>query len=126
MLATGRLKTMQRVGAFQCKVLHMQAPVKNKEGVFYPLLMVLVNDEGMMFPVMQKSEAPHADEELLSQLAFTLLSMEEYPEEFLVDDSFSEAFMKDFCKKTEIKLKKVGILPELEEVVQMLRFQFGR
>lgn len=125
-LAIGRLKTMQRMGAFQCKVLHMQAPVKNKAGVFYPLLMVLVNDEGMMFPVMQNSEDPHAEDELLGQLAFTLISMEVYPEEFLVDDSFSEAFMKDFCKKTEIKLKKVGYLTELEEVVHMLRSQFGR
>ena len=117
---------MQRVGAFQCKVMHMQSPVKNKEGVFYPLLMVLVNDEGMMFPVMQKSEDPHAEDELLNQLAFTLISMEVYPEEFLVDDRFSEAFMDDFCKKTEIKLKKIDYLPELEEVVHMLRSQFGR
>ena len=125
-LAGGRLKTMQRVGAFQCKVMHMQSPVKNKEGVFYPLLMVLVNDEGMMFPVMQKSEDPHAEDELINQLAFTLISMEVYPEEFLVDDRFSEAFMDDFCKKTEIKLKKIDYLPELEEVVHMLRSQFGR
>ncbi|MDE7350495.1 MAG: hypothetical protein K2N25_05460 [Muribaculaceae bacterium] len=125
-LATGRLKTMPCVGAFQCKVLHMHAPVKNKEGVFYPLLMVLVNDEGMMYPVMQKSNDPHAEEELLNQLAFTLISMESYPDAFFVDDAYSEAFLKDFCKKTGIKLKKVGYLPELEEVVHMLRSQFGR
>ena len=93
---------------------------------FNPLLMVLVNEEGMMFPVMQKSENPRAEDELLGQLAFTLISMEAYPESFLVDDVFSEAFLEDFCKKTEIKLKKVGYLPELEEVVHMLRSQLGR
>lgn len=125
-LAAGRLKTMHPVGAFQCKVMHMQAPVKNKEGVFYPLLIILVNDEGMMFPVMQKSEDPHSEEELLNQLAFTLISMEVYPESFLVDDGFSEVFLGDFCKKTKIKLKNVGYLPELAEVVNMLRYQFGR
>ena len=59
-------------------------------------------------------------------MAFTLISMEVYPEEFLVDDGFSEAFLEDFCRKTEIKLKKVDYLPELEEVVCMLRSQFGR
>lgn len=125
-LATSRLKTMQRVGAFQCKVLHMPTPVKNKKGVFYPMLIVLVTDEGLMFPVMQKSEDPNAEDEVLDQLAFTLISMDVYPKEFLVDDGFSEAFLDDFCKKTEIKLKKVGSLPELEELVQMLRFQFRR
>lgn len=125
-LATDRLKTMHPVGAFQCKVLHMPAPIKNKEGVFYPLVIVMINYEGMMFPVMQKSENPHAEEEILNQLAFTLISMQVYPESFLVDDGFSEAFLKDFCKKTEIKLKKVGNLPELEEVCHMLCSHFGR
>ncbi|MDE6552074.1 MAG: hypothetical protein K2K98_03805 [Muribaculaceae bacterium] len=126
LLAAGRLKTMKRVGPFQCKAMHMPAPVKIKEGVFYPLIIVFVNDEGMMYPVMQKSNDPHAEEELLNQLAFTLISMESYPDAFLVDDAYSEAFLKDFCKKTEIKLKKDGYLPELEEVVHMLRSQFGR
>ena len=125
-LASGRLKTMKPVGPFQCKVLHMPTPVKIKEGVFYPLLIVLVNDESMMFPVMQNSEDPHAEDELLNQLAFTLISMEVYPESLLVDDRYSEAFLEDFCKKTGIKLKTIDYLPELEEVVHMLRSQFGR
>ncbi|MDE6291676.1 MAG: hypothetical protein K2M16_09090 [Muribaculaceae bacterium] len=125
-LAAGRLKTMKRVGPFQCKAMHMPTPVKIKDGVFYPLIIVFVNDEGMMYPVMQKSNDPYAEEELLNQLAFTLISMEVYPESFLVNDRFSEAFLEDFCKKTEIKLKKADYLPEIEEVVCMLRSQFGR
>lgn len=123
-LAVGKLKTMKRVGAFQIKAMHMPAPVRTKEGVYYPLMMVLVNDEGMMYPVMQKSEGPHAEEDLLNQLLFTLISMEVYPEAFIVDDGYSEAFLKDFCSQTEIKLEKVPFLPELEQVVHMLRSHF--
>lgn len=125
MLAASRLKTMKRVGAFQCKVMHMTAPVKCEAGVFYPLIIVLVDDQGMMYPVMQKSENPHAENELLSELAFSLISMEVYPEAILVDDAYSYAFLDDFCKKTEIKLGMTDYLPELAEVVYMLRSHFG-
>ncbi len=125
MLAAGRLKTMERVGPFQCKVMHMPAPVKSEAGMFYPLIIVLVDDQGMMHPVMQKSENPHAENELLRQLAFYLISIEAYPEAIFVDDTYSYAFLDDFCKQTGIKLGMTDYLPELAEVVHMLRSHFG-
>lgn len=125
MLAASRLKTMKRVGAFQCKVMHMPAPVKSEEGLFYPLIMVFMDDHGMMHPVMQKSNNAHAENELLRELAFSFISMEVYPEAILVDDAYSYAFLDDFCKKTGIKLGMTDYLPELAEIIHMLRSHFG-
>lgn len=125
LLSASRLKTMQRVETFQCKVMHMPAPVKCKDGMFYPLIIVFVDDQGMTYPVMQKSNKHHAEDEILNELAFTLISMQVYPKAILVDDAYSYAFLADFCKKTEINLEKTDYLPELEEVVHMLRSHFG-
>lgn len=126
MLAMSQLRTIQQRGAFQCKVMHMPVPVKCKDGLFYPIIIVLVYDGGMMYPVMQKSDNPHAEQELLRQLVSSLISMEAYPEVILVDDAYSYAFLDDFCKKTEIKLGMTDYLPELAEVVHMLRSHLQR
>lgn len=124
-LSLGRLKAMKRMGAFQCKVMHLQSLLKCDEGLYYPLIIALIDDNGMAYPVMQTSDNPHAEDEILEELAFTLISMEAYPEVIMVDDEYSETFLTDFCKKAEIKLEMTSYLPELEELAYMLRARFG-
>lgn len=124
--ATAKLKAMNHVDSVLCKVMHMQAAVKCREGLYYPLMIILADDNGMAYPVMQRSDNPHCEEEVLNELASALISMQICPVKILVNDEFSEAFLNDFCKKTGISLKRVRSLPLLDEIVFMLNFNFGR
>lgn len=121
-----RLKAMKHGGVLQCKVMHMPTPLKCDSGMYYPLMMIMAaEEEGMTFPMMQDTDDPHAEIDFLCKLASTLTSSGVCPKTIVVDDAYSEAFLKDFCKKTGIRLKQTDFLPQVEEMAYMLRMHFG-
>lgn len=122
----GKFITMKQTGAICCKVMHMRAPVKSEEGIYYPIMILILNENGMMFPVMQRSDKHNCEDEVLEQFSAELISMNVRPAEIFVDDGYSEVFLADFCKKTGIELTRVDFLPELENVVYMLHSSLGR
>lgn len=122
----GELRGLPRTEAVQCKVFHLQASVKCKEGFYNPLMMALVDSRGMWSMVMQNSDGPRgAEESVLNDLAPHLISMKEYPKRILVDDDYSFDFLSDLCEKANIQLDYMEYLPELHEAVYMMNSQFG-
>lgn len=119
-----QLKSIKSNGTFQCKVIHMMTSMKIEEGIINPLVIIVIDDEGMASPVLQTSEIPHAEEEVLNQLVFFLISIKKRPRTIEVDDDFSESFLKDLCQKADIKLKRTDYLPEPNMIAHMLNVQF--
>lgn len=125
-MTIGRLKSMEHNGDYQVKVFHMPATVKCPGGSYYPLMMILMNKANdMLIPVMSQSENPHDYDDMLNQLAFTLLDTTTCPKSMEISDEMTEAFLSDFCAKTDIALIKVTHLPALDQAMAMLSASMG-
>lgn len=73
-----------------------------------------------MFPVMSPASVETAPEKLLHEFASILLGAKKCSAVIEVADERTKALLGDFCKKTEIKLKTVKHLPEVDEALEFM------
>ena len=123
--AFNHMRKLSKKGKIQCKVMHMPTSLKSEEGIYNPLMIILINESGEAIPVIQQSDGPQRETELLQQLASMCISTRNCPRTILVDDQYSYTFMQDFCEKAGITLKKEQYMPQLAELKFMLSSTFG-
>ncbi len=79
----------------------------------------------MLIPVMSQSDIPNEPENLLNQLAFMLLNVDECPKTFEFCDDLTQSLISDFSAKVGIDMVKVKRLPEIEHAIRMIKASMG-
>ncbi|MCR5077113.1 MAG: hypothetical protein K6A82_03640 [Prevotella sp.] len=120
------LSTQPKGGAIACKFFHLPQPVNNgQEEVPYlmPLILLLNEANGMVFPIMPTEDNPGNLNYLLTNLAQTFTEQKKAPTEIVVTEQQTQALLKDFCRRCGIRLTLTAPISELEEATEMFYMQ---
>lgn len=116
---SAKVKGIRHDGVMECRVIHYPYPIGNKSQIWYPSMIMLIDQATeQAIPVALSRETTDENESnalLLDSLGETLMGIEICPEEIMVEDDRTENLIADFCRKTEIKLTRKKSLPLLNE-----------
>lgn len=115
------LKKLPASGTLQMKFFHLPVFGESEE---MPLMLICINMESeVVFPVFTPGDLGENQEMLLSELANTLVRRGGRPHTIEVDDARTEALLKHFCSRCDIRLMRMEELPELHDACN---FMFDR
>lgn len=116
-IAVYKLKTMQHIGTWECRFIHVPQIVNEPGAAFpyYPSLLLFVNvEDHFTFPVMPNEPVDENPQALLSELFGTFTRMDFCPNTLHVCDDKTKALLSDFCMKTGILICTKKSLPALD------------
>ena len=107
-VAMASVKKLPRKGIWESELVRMTEPVQNHpdETPYYPLLLLVVESKSYyLLPIPMVMHAEKNPQDMLQSFADSWKKQNMYPKEIRCRDERTYALLKDFCEKTNVKIK---------------------
>jgi hypothetical protein len=115
-------------GMCQCRAFRVSLPAVDSadDPLFYPMVMLIVEENGMLLPVTLTEHANEDASQMVVSLAeFLLHVLNKRPRSIAVTDMRTFNLLRDFCQRAGIMLVKVKVLKEMDYAVTSFCHQMG-
>ena len=119
-VAMASVKKLPRKGIWESELVRMTEPVQNHpdETPYYPLLLLVVESKSYyLLPIPMVMHAEKNPQDMLQAFADSWKKQNMYPKEIRCRDERTYALLKDFCEKTNVKVRIYeDEMPALDDV----------
>lgn len=107
-IALASVKKLPRKGIWESELICMMDPIQNSpdEVPYYPLMLLVVESKSFyMLPVPIVDHAEKNQQKVLQEFANAWKNQGCYPKEIRCRDERTYALLKDFCEKTDVRIR---------------------
>lgn len=123
LLTAAALQRKQHAGTLQARFIHIPASYGSRENSTFPQILILASKTNdSVLPVMVPEEIPPR-QAFVTELGRLLMNSSSVPTTIEISDNSTQSLLADFCKKSGIKLKRVGQTSSLDKPIAYLFMQ---